>query len=66
MGILKFDTGDQERIATGRYVFMRIASRDDKGVQEALNKGAENSWTLKSFSVDAGKANTYMFVWDRG
>jgi hypothetical protein len=64
MGLLDSNR-DQEAIATGRYVFMRIVGiKGDKAVQEALNKGASNGWSMCSFTY-VEKTTSFLIVWDR-
>jgi len=64
MGLLDSNR-DQEAIATGRYVFMRIVGiKGDKAVQEALNKGASNGWIMCSFTY-VEKTTSFLIVWDR-
>jgi len=61
-----FDSNrNQEAVATGRYVSMRtVGIRGDKAIQEALNKGASNGWTMCSFTY-IEKTSSFLIVWDR-
>ena len=44
---------------------MRIVGiKGDKAVQEALNKGASNGWTMSSFTF-VEKTTSFLIVWDR-